>query len=190
MKALILDLRNNPGGLLDTAYGVADKFLEKGKVIVSLKGRVPTQNKIYKARGKRNFPDIPIVILVNGGSASASEIVAGALQDNKRGIILGTKTFGKGSVQTVIPLKDGSAVRLTTAIYYTPSGRSIREIGIIPDVEVELKEEKGPLKEEDVFKELEEKPGIKKKEDTLYDNQLASAVDVLRGILIYTTNNK
>jgi carboxyl-terminal processing protease len=185
MKALIMDLRNNPGGLLDTAYGVADKFLEKGKVIVSLKGRIPAQNKVYKARGKGKFSDVPLVLIVNKGSASASEIVAGAVQDNKRGIILGTKTFGKGSVQTVIPLKDGSAVRLTTAIYYTPSGRSIREIGITPDVEVELKEEKEPS--EDIFKKLEKKDTVKKEEPS-YDNQVEAAIDVLKGILIYLRN--
>ncbi len=185
MKALILDLRNNPGGLLDTAHEVADKFLAKGKVIVSLKGRIPAQNKVYKSRGKRHFLDFPMVVLVNEGSASASEIVAGAIQDNQRGIILGSKTFGKGSVQTVIPLKDGSAAKLTTAVYYTPSGRSIRDTGIIPDVEVALKEEKELPEEEDVFKKLEEKDKKKEKEEVIYDNQLQAAVDVLKGILIY-----
>ncbi|MEE9499822.1 MAG: S41 family peptidase, partial [Candidatus Omnitrophota bacterium] len=185
MKALILDLRNNPGGLLDTAYGVADKFLAKGKVIVSLEGRVPAQNKVYKSRGGRHFLDFPMVVLVNEGSASASEIVAGAIQDNQRGIILGSKTFGKASVQTVIPLKDGSAARLTTAVYYTPSGRSIRDKGIIPDVEVSLKEEKELPEEEDIFKKLEEKHKVKDKEEVIYDNQLQAAVDVLKGILIY-----
>ena len=185
MKALILDLRNNPGGLLDTAYGVADKFLAKGKVIVSLERRVPAQNKVYKSRGGRHFLDFPMVVLVNEGSASASEIVAGAIQDNQRGIILGSKTFGKGSVQTVIPLKDGSAARLTTAVYYTPSGRSIRDKGITPDVEVSLKEEKELPEEEDIFKKLEEKDKVKEKEEVVYDNQLQAAVDVLKGILIY-----
>ena len=185
MKALILDLRNNPGGLLDTAYGVADKFLAKGKVIVSLEGRVPAQNKVYKSRGGRHFLDFPMVVLVNEGSASASEIVAGAIQDNQRGIILGSKTFGKASVQTVIPLKDGSAARLTTAVYYTPSGRSIRDKGIIPDVEVSLKEEKELPEGEDIFKKLEEKHKVKDKEEVIYDNQLQAAVDVLKGILIY-----
>ncbi len=185
MKALILDLRNNPGGLLDTAYGVADKFLAKGKVIVSLEGGVPAQNKVYKSRGGRHFLDFPMVVLVNEGSASASEIVAGAIQDNQRGIILGSKTFGKGSVQTVIPLKDGSAARLTTAVYYTPSGRSIRDKGITPDVEVSLKEEKELPEEEDIFKKLEEKDKVKEKEEVVYDNQLQAAVDVLKGILIY-----
>ena len=138
MKGFILDLRNNPGGLLETAYKVSDKFLPEGKTVVSLEGRIHEQNKVYKSTGKNNYTDFPMVVLVNGGSASASEIVAGALQDNKRGIILGTKTFGKGSVQTVISLKDGSAVRLTTAAYHTPSGRIISNEGIIPDTEVKL----------------------------------------------------
>ncbi|MBL7155540.1 MAG: S41 family peptidase [Candidatus Omnitrophica bacterium] len=159
MKALILDLRNNPGGLLDVAYEVCDIFLEKGKVVVSLKGRVPTQNKVYTAHGKRSFIDFPMAILVNQGSASASEIVAGALQDHKRGVIVGGKTYGKGSVQTVIPLKDGSAARITTAAYYTPNGNSIAGKGIIPDVDIELEEEK---------------------EEVIRDNQLQAAMDLLK----------
>jgi len=196
MKALILDLRNNPGGLLDVSHEVSSEFLPKDTVIVSLKGRLPKQDKVYKARGKGKFTDFPLVVLVNGGSASASEIVAGAIQDNKRGIVLGTTTFGKGSVQTVIPLKDGSAVRLTTAAYYTPSGRSIRDKGLIPDVEVELIEEKEkPAESEDVFKkvEIKEKPEEDKgkkdeekpEEKIKYDNQLTAARDLLKGILIY-----
>jgi len=182
MKALILDLRNNPGGLLDASHEVADKFLKKGTIIVSIKGRSPKQNKIFRARNKKKFLDFPMVVLVNKGSASASEIVAGAIQDNKRGIILGTKTFGKGSVQTIIPLKDGSAVRLTTAAYYTPSGRSIKDEGIMPDIEIELDEEEDA--EEDVFDKVEEK----KPEELPYDNQLQAAIDTLRGILIYGKN--
>ena len=142
MKAFILDVRNNPGGLLDTAYEVSEIFLPKGAVVVSLKGRSSRQSKVYKSRGNKSFTDFPMVVMVNKGSASASEIVAGAIQDNKRGAIVGTSTFGKGSVQTVIPLRDGSAVKLTTASYYTPSGNSIHEKGITPDVEVELKDEK------------------------------------------------
>ncbi len=138
MKALILDLRNNPGGLFEVAYAVGDEFLKKGQDIVSLKGRGAGQNKVFKASGRGIFSDIPMVVIVNEGSASASEIVAGALQDNNRASVLGTKTFGKGSVQTVIPLRDGSAARLTTAAYYTPNGRSLTESGIMPDVAVEL----------------------------------------------------
>ncbi|MBL7157359.1 MAG: S41 family peptidase [Candidatus Omnitrophica bacterium] len=164
MKGLILDVRNNPGGLLDTAYEVSNKFLPEGKVIVSLEGRVPKQNKIYKSHGKTNFTDFPLVVLVNEGSASASEIVAGAMQDNKRGTIVGTTTFGKGSVQTVVPLDDGSAVRLTTAAYHTPSGRVISNKGIIPDVEIKP----------------EEKPDGTEPETPVKDNQLQAAIDVLK----------
>lgn len=186
MKGLILDLRNNPGGLLDVSYEVADRFLPEGKTVVSLKGRMEEQNKEYKSTGEKSFVDFPMVVLVNEGSASASEIVAGAIQDNKRGIILGTKSFGKGSVQTVIPLKDGSAVKLTTAAYYTPSGRSIKDEGIIPDVEVKLITEKPePDKEADVFDKVEDKK-IKEPETVTYDNQLQSAIDMLRGILLYS----
>ncbi|MDP3804809.1 MAG: S41 family peptidase, partial [Candidatus Omnitrophota bacterium] len=114
MDSLILDLRNNPGGLLDVAVDVAEKFLPKGSTIVSIKARLPSQNAVFKSTGRFPHPPYPIIVLANEGAASASEIVAGALQDNKRGIILGTKTFGKASVQTVIPLKDGSALRLTS----------------------------------------------------------------------------
>ncbi|MGB2705399.1 MAG: S41 family peptidase [Candidatus Omnitrophota bacterium] len=187
MKALILDLRNNPGGLLDVSFEVAEKFLPKGSVVVSLKSRLPKQNKVYKSRGRGKFLDFPMVVMTNGGSASASEIVAGAIQDNRRGIVLGARTFGKGSVQTVISLKDGSAVRLTTAGYYTPKGHSITDKGITPDVEVEFKPtaKKPEQKKEDIFDKLEKK---KPKEEIVYDNQLQAAVDVLKGILIYKAN--
>jgi carboxyl-terminal processing protease len=136
IKGLVLDLRNNPGGLLQQAVKVSDYFLKSG-LIVYTDGRIKKQNKSYKAYDDGTEGDYPIVILVNGGSASASEIVAGALQDHKRALVMGTPTFGKGSVQTIIPLEDGSAVRLTTALYYTPSGRSIQAKGIEPDVVVE-----------------------------------------------------
>jgi len=135
LKGLILDLRNNPGGLLSQAVQVSDLFLDKG-VIVSTKGRDPSQDVVMSAHGNGGQRKYPIVVLVNGGSASASEIVAGALQDNKRALILGTTTFGKGSVQTIIPLADGSGLRLTTARYYTPSGKSIQLSGIVPDIKV------------------------------------------------------
>ncbi len=135
LKGLILDLRNNPGGLLSQAVKVSDVFLDSG-VIVSTRGRVRSQNFIAYAHKNLVKRDYPIIVLVNAGTASASEIVAGALQDNKRALIVGTKTFGKGSVQTVIPLSDGSALRLTTARYYTPSGRCIQVKGIEPDIEV------------------------------------------------------
>lgn len=136
-KAFILDLRNNPGGLLNQAVYVSDLFLDKGQLIVYTSGRLKNQDLRFTAEHSSNFPKFPMVVLVNGGSASASEIVAGSLQDHKRAVVLGTKTFGKGSVQTVIPLTDGSGLRLTTAKYFTPSGRSIHGTGIEPDIVVE-----------------------------------------------------
>jgi len=136
MKGLIIDLRNNPGGLLDQAVAVSDAFLEKGE-IVSTRTREKRDHQRFNARKGDLANGKPIIILLNGGSASASEIVAGALQDQKRAIILGTKSFGKGSVQTIIPLGNNGAMRLTTALYFTPSGRSIQKIGIEPDIVVE-----------------------------------------------------
>ncbi len=135
--ALILDLRNDPGGLLNQAVTVSDMFLDKGQLIVYTQGRLKNQELRFTAEHSNGLPKLPMVVLVNGGSASASEIVAGALQDWKRAVILGTKTFGKGSVQTVIPLADGSGLRLTTAKYFTPKGRSIHGSGIMPDIIVE-----------------------------------------------------
>ena len=137
LEGLVLDLRNNPGGLLSQAIDVADLFLDSG-VIVSTKGRNSSQDMKATAHKKKGERKYPMIVLVNGGSASASEIVAGALQDNKRALILGTRTFGKGSVQTILPLSDGSGLRLTTAMYYTPSGRSIQASGIVPDIELKL----------------------------------------------------
>jgi len=139
-KGLILDLRNDPGGLLDQAVRVADEFLKSG-LIVYTEGRNRQQNMKFYARpgGETKVANVPMVVLINEGSASASEIVAGALKDQKRAIILGTKSFGKGSVQTIIPLDDGSALRLTTALYYTPSGITINEKGIEPDIVVDEK---------------------------------------------------
>ena len=136
LNGIILDLRNNPGGLLTQAVEVADEFIDEG-LIVSVKGRVEDQSTEYYATKKDNTPGYPIIILVNKGSASASEVVAEALQDKKRAIILGTKTFGKGSVQSIIKLEDGSGLKLTTAKFYAPSGRSINQVGVIPDVIVE-----------------------------------------------------
>jgi carboxyl-terminal processing protease len=135
-SGLVLDLRNNPGGLLDQAIAVSDAFLEKGE-IVSTRGRKKENHQRFNARPGDLAGGKPIIVLINGGSASAAEIVAGALQDHKRAIILGTKSFGKGSVQTIIPLKKKGAMRLTTSRYYTPSGRSIQEIGVTPDIIVE-----------------------------------------------------
>ena len=135
LKGLVLDLRDNPGGLLDQAVKMADRFLSEG-VIVSIKGREQKNNQIFEARPDRSDKKYPVVVLINGGSASASEIVAGALQDHTRGLILGTPSFGKGSVQTVRPLKDGYGLKYTIARYYTPSGSSIQARGIQPDIEV------------------------------------------------------
>ncbi|MBU1088244.1 MAG: S41 family peptidase [Candidatus Omnitrophica bacterium] len=146
MDSLIFDLRNNPGGLLISSVETASEFLPTGEMVVYTKGREKNQNSEFRATGKSNYKDIPLIIMVNSGSASASEIVAGAIQDHKRGIILGTTSFGKGSVQTVIPLRDGSALRLTTAKYYTPLGRTINEKGIVPDVTVEFE----PVKEKKI----------------------------------------
>lgn len=136
IKGLVLDLRNNPGGLLNQAVRVTDMFLDSG-LIVYTEGRIESQKQKFFAQKDGTWQDFPIVVLVNGGSASASEIVAGALQDHKRAVVLGTKTFGKGSVQTILPLDDSSALRLTTARYFTPKGRSIQATGIVPDIIVE-----------------------------------------------------
>lgn len=161
LRGLILDLRNNPGGLLQEAVSVSNEFIDSG-LIVYTKGRAAGQNMTFNADAARSQPEYPMIVLVNNGSASASEIVAGALQDHKRAIILGVPTFGKGSVQTIIPLSDGSAVRLTTSKYYTPSGRSIQARGIEPDIVVG-EVPKGHLKEADLEGHLAaEGPEVKK----------------------------
>src|SRR5262245_26891666 len=136
-KAMVLDLRNNPGGLLTSAVEVAEKFLEDGKLVVYTEGRVRNQNMRFSAHAKKPMSTIPMVVLINQGSASASEIVAGALQDYNRAVVVGTQSFGKGSVQTIIPLSDGSGLRLTTAKSFTPKGRSIHGKGLAPDIVVE-----------------------------------------------------
>jgi carboxyl-terminal processing protease len=136
LRGLVLDLRDNPGGLLDQAVRVADVWVPDG-VIVQTKGRVESQQQEFNGQLDGTEQEYPLVVLVNAGSASASEIVAGALQDQGRALVVGTQTFGKGSVQTVFPLEDGSGLRLTTALYYTPSGRSIQEVGITPEILVE-----------------------------------------------------
>jgi carboxyl-terminal processing protease len=195
MRGLVLDLRNNPGGLLPQAISVTDKFIDSG-VIVSTKGRTKGQSADFTASKAGTHPYYPMVVLVNDGSASASEIVAGALQDHKRAVILGTPTFGKGSVQTIIPLPDGSAVRLTTSLYYTPSGRSIQAKGIEPDIVVgaivreHLKEkdlprhfEAAPVEEEEKkepIKVVEEKVGEGEE-----DVQLKRALDYLKSWYIF-----
>ena len=133
LKGLVLDLRNNPGGLLDQAVKISDRFIDSG-IIVSIDGRREEAKQKWPAHPDGTATRYPLIVLVNGGSASGAEIVAGAIQDHGRGILVGTQTFGKGSVQTIIPLKDGSGLRLTTARYYTPSGRSIQAKGIVPDI--------------------------------------------------------
>lgn len=137
MKGIILDLRNNPGGLLDSAAKVVERFIEKNKLVVYTKARKQSQNLELTSHYGHPILDLPMVVLINEGSASGSEIVAGALQDYSRAIIVGVKSFGKGSVQTVIPLGDGSALRLTTSKYFTPNGKVIHGKGIMPDIIVE-----------------------------------------------------
>lgn len=156
LSGLVIDLRNNPGGVLSAAVGISDLFLEQGKIVYT-EGRIADSKTTYNASGGDILEDSPIVVLVNQGSASASEIVSGALQDHKRALILGQKTFGKGSVQTVLPLDTTTAVKLTTARYFTPNGRSIQAKGIEPDIKVEpLKIESKKTKDEDEFNPLTE----------------------------------
>ena len=162
ISKLILDLRNNPGGLLNQAVEVTDRFLNRENLIVYTKGRSDEQNMRFTSHDKVAGVSYPLIILVNSGSASASEIVAGALQDLNRAIILGTPTFGKGSVQTIIPLSDGSALRLTTARYYTPSGRVIQENGIEPDIIIERKLPKELEGGDEKEKEPEEKTRLRR----------------------------
>jgi len=198
MSAFILDLRNNPGGLLDVAVEVTGKFVPKDKLIVSTKGRRNNQNLEFRARSNNPILDLPMAVLINEGSASGSEIVAGALQDYRRAIVVGTKSFGKGSVQTVIPLNDGSALRLTTSKYLTPLGHEIHGKGVIPDIAVEegritleTGKELQAEKPQDIFEEIENKekqPNPKKKEqafDYKSDNQIMRAVDILKAIKFY-----
>jgi len=200
MKGLILDLRNNPGGLLDQAVKVSDEFLNEG-LIVYTGGRLKSQDMRFEAHGNNKSHPYPIVVLVNEGSASAAEIVAGALQDHKRAVVLGVKTFGKGSVQTVMPLRNGAALRLTTAVYYTPSGRSIQAKGIEPDIVVERKltreqeeEQTRPrvVREEDLKNHMDSEGQTPSdqtpeaaqqaeiREELEKDNQLARALEVLK----------
>lgn len=209
LKGLVLDLRNDPGGLLTQAIEVSDIFLKTG-VIVSTRGRVKSMETKAVAKDDQNEITCPIVVLVNEGTASAAEIVAGALQDNGRALIVGTQTFGKASVQTVIPLDDGSALKLTTARYYTPKGRSIQAEGITPDIIVkyvkpsEESEDGGskhlrekdleghikPKQEEGVPPEEMEFKDIKDLSDIAKDNQLKTAVDILKSWNIMKENLK
>jgi len=207
LRGLVLDLRNNPGGVLNGAVAVSDAFLDKG-LIVYTEGRIADSRLRFNATPDDVIDGAPLVVLVNQGSASASEIVAGALQDHKRAIILGTPTFGKGSVQTIVPLNNGTAVKLTTARYYTPNGRSIQAEGIVPDIELEdvqvaaVEQPFETIKEADLSRHLEN--GTKKKADDAAkkpqagkkdgeageeslarsDYQLYEALNLLKGLVI------
>jgi carboxyl-terminal processing protease len=204
LQGFVLDLRNNPGGLLNEAISVSDAFLEQGE-IVSTRGRSDENASRAYARPGDIAKGLPVVVLINSGSASASEIVAGALKDHRRAVLLGTRSFGKGSVQSVIPLSGNSAMRLTTARYYTPSGVSIQAKGITPDIEVALarieKLEGGITREEDLRGALDngekvEKDNTKqnaeekfvypsKTDQSKIDYQLARALDLIRGVSIF-----
>jgi carboxyl-terminal processing protease len=196
-KGVVLDLRNNPGGLLDQAIAVSDAFLERGE-IVSTRSRKPEESRRYDATSGDLIRGLPMVVLINEGSASASEIVAGALKDHKRAIVLGMKSFGKGSVQTVIPVKDHGAIRLTTARYYTPSGVSIQAKGITPDIVVEQAElkqakEGRTISEANLPKHLTNDQEKEEKAEKLKpgeisakdDYQLSRALDLIRAVSIY-----
>jgi carboxyl-terminal processing protease len=191
MNALILDLRHNPGGLLESARKVASKFIPAGELIVSTEGRDVANKIVYRAdRGKkRNYP---VVLLVNNGSASGSEIVAGALQDLKRAVLVGETTFGKGSVQSVLPLPDGSAMRLTTAKYYTPSHKVIHEHGVTPDIIVPVSpEDEAKLLEQRALANLPPEEAEKTtKAEKISDVQLDRAVDVLKGVKLFSQQIK
>lgn len=217
LQGLVLDLRNNPGGVLTGAVGVSDAFLDSG-LIVYTEGRVEDSELKYSATGGDILKGAPLVVLINGGSASASEIVAGALQDHKRAIIMGSRSFGKGSVQTILPLKENTALKLTTARYFTPSGRSIQAEGIVPDIPLDnLKlakvesDEIGPVMEKDLSGHLENGDGrgkrdakkapatsgkadgakAKSEDDDLgvKDYQLSEALHLLKGLSILKQRN-
>lgn len=209
LEGYVLDVRNDPGGLLDAAIGASDIFLKKGQEIVSTRGRTPESELHIYAEHEDIADNLPIVVLINGGSASASEILAGALQDNHRAVVVGTKSFGKGSVQALLPLTNGGAIKLTTARYYTPSGRSIQAKGIEPDIiidqvhdKLEKIDEADRIREEDFAgaldtakqkkteadKEKAEEdaldPEKKKKKKEIEDYQLMRAIDIVRTMAI------
>lgn len=214
VKALVLDLRSNPGGLLTAAVEVAQKFLRRGDLVVFTRGRDNRMERAYRARARDTFPAVPMAVLINGYSASASEIVAGALQDNRRAVLVGEKSFGKGSVQSVLPQDGGTAIRLTTAKYYTPSERVIHDVGIEPDVVVPMsvenwrnillarnrsEETNGVANaaaldegwtaggEEEDLPDLAAKPPAEESVDldSVVDPQLDRACDMLKGILVF-----
>ena len=205
-KGIVLDLRNNPGGLLDQAVDLVDLFVSNGKV-VSQKGRNKAEDKVYSATSSATITNVPVVVLINSGSASASEIVSGALQDHKRAVLVGENTFGKGSVQVVLPITDEEAIKLTIARYYLPSGRTIQAVGVKPDItvlpgEIKTHENEFAIKEADLKKHLEQelqkvdgkksnnKANKKDKKDIITpemlnkDNQLKTGVDILRALII------
>ena len=208
VSGMILDMRNNPGGLLNQAVSVSDLFLSAGTIVYT-KGRTEEQNMRFSAHNSGDEPRYPLVILVNEGTASAAEIVAGALQAHKRAILVGTRTFGKGSVQTIIPLPEGAALRLTTARYYTPDNRSIQALGISPDVEVALAARNGDgssvsagpgkqVREADLPQHL---PGSEplassprlsdeSKKSLENDNQLQTALNILKSLQLYSQSRK
>ncbi|MDG2267540.1 MAG: S41 family peptidase [Alphaproteobacteria bacterium] len=206
ITGVILDLRNNPGGLLNQAVAVSDAFLDRGE-IVSTRGRKQRGQQKFSATSGDISDGLPVVILINGGSASASEIVAGALQDHRRAIIMGTTSFGKGSVQTIIPVQRDSAMRLTTARYYTPSGNSIQAKGIVPDIivnqaKIEELEQFSNRKESDLkghlenptegnanLEKIKKEKSIAEVKDKKIDYQLNRAIDLLEGISLYKKNN-
>lgn len=207
-KGVILDLRNNPGGLLDQAVAVSDAFLDRGE-IVSTRPRNKESHQRFNAKPGDLADGKPLIVLINGGSASASEIVAGALQDHKRAIILGSQSFGKGSVQTILPLGQHGAMRLTTALYFTPSGKSIQKVGIKPDIEVQqarieaIQSGRRQSRESDLRGALDQRnnngagksdnktdPGKARAQDTPQDFQLQRALDLLRGVDLFTKRLK
>ena len=190
MTALIIDLRNNPGGLLESARKIAGKFVEANELIVSTEGRNPAQKIVYRSDHGKKRLNYPLVLLVNAGSASGSEIVAGALQDLHRAVLVGETTFGKGSVQSIIQLRDGSALRLTTAKYYTPSHKVIHEHGVTPDIIV-------PISEEDERKLMEQRLRANLPQDDtaekvtpIADVQLDRAIDVIKGVKLFAKQTK
>ena len=205
-KGIILDLRNNPGGLLDQAVGLVDLFVDKG-IIVSQKGRTKTEDKEYDATTSATMTNMPMVVLINGGSASASEIVSGALQDHKRAVLVGTKSFGKGSVQVVLPISEDEAIKLTIARYYLPSGRTIQAVGVTPDIEVNEGQIKADDNNDFMIKEADLKQHLEKelqkdsgktekakdkntndkvisKEDMFKDLQLKEAFGIIKALII------
>jgi carboxyl-terminal processing protease len=195
VKGVVLDVRNNPGGVMNASVEMASNFLDGGLVVYT-KGRHPDSMNRYNAESGDLLPGVPVVVLVNGGSASASEIIAGALQDRGRAVIMGTQSFGKGSVQTVLPVSDTKALKLTTSLYYTPNGRSIQAEGIVPDVIVERAqltslEQGNRLREADLNRSIENAgPNIETETEAIAtlredDNQVYEAFTLLKGINVY-----